>query len=78
MHLFRSEEHIGNWPQFLKGTEEGILPVQDIFSIVSTPRHSKRFSGHYISSIGEYGPLFLKNLKKVTKGSLFWDPQAKL
>ncbi len=76
MHLFRSEDHARNWPQFLAGTEDGILPVQDIFSIVSTPRHSRRFSGRYVSSLGEYGPLFLQNLKQVTKGLSFWDPQA--
>jgi len=43
-------------------------------SIVSTPRHTGRLSGRYISSGPDLAPLFFKRLKEVTKNAPFWDP----
>jgi hypothetical protein len=45
-------------------------------AIVSTPRHSARLGGNYVSSAGSYGPVFFKKLKEVTHGAAFWDPAA--
>jgi hypothetical protein len=45
-------------------------------SLMSTPRHTAKLSGSYISSSAGYGPEFLQRLKEVTKGSKFWDPKA--
>ena len=42
--------------------------------IVSTPRHTARLSGSYVSSAATYGPLFVENLKAVTGGGPFWTP----
>jgi hypothetical protein len=76
MHLFRSEAHVKNWSEFREGTEEAIIPLSDMMSIVSTPRHSARFSGHYVSSAAGYAPKFFETLKKVTRNMPFWDPKA--
>ena len=59
------------------GTEEAILPLSAVMSIMSTPKHSARMSNNYISSSPEYAPLFLQRLKEVTGGSPFWDPKSK-
>lgn len=63
-----------NWSGFRAGTEEAILPLADIMAIVSTPRHSARLNGHYVSSAPDYAPLFFENLKRVTRNAPFWDP----
>jgi hypothetical protein len=63
--------------EFKKGTEEGILPLSDVLAIMSTPRHSAKLNGKYISSAPEYAPAFFQRLKEVTGTSLFWDPKAK-
>ncbi len=64
-----------NWSEFRTGTNEAILPLSDVMEIVSTPRHSARLSGNYISSAPTYGPLFFKRLKEITGDSVFWNPQ---
>jgi hypothetical protein len=43
-------------------------------AIVSTPRHTARLKGNYVSAAADYGPLFFKNLKEVTKSAAFWNP----
>ena len=76
MNLFRSEEHARNWSGFKAGTDEGILPVLDILAILSTPRHSKKLSGKYVSLAPDYAPEFFERLKEVTDDALFWNPMA--
>ncbi len=63
-----------NWSGFRAGTDEAMLPLADIMAIVSTPRHSARSNGHYMSSAPDYGPLFFENLKRVTRNAPFWEP----
>ena len=63
-----------NWSGYKADTEEAILPLKDMISIVSTPRHAARLSGNYISSSAAYRQVFLDNLKKVTRGASFWTP----
>ncbi len=46
-------------------------------SILSTPRHSAKLSGHYVSSAAEYAPAFFARIREVTRNSPFWDPQRK-
>jgi hypothetical protein len=76
IHLFRSEDHARKWSGFVSGTEEAILPVSDMMYIMSTPRHSSKLSGHYVSSAHEYAPLFFQRLEEVTQNSAFWRPKA--
>ena len=45
-------------------------------SIMSTPRHSEKLNGHYLSSAPEYAPQFFRRLAEVTGNSPFWDPRA--
>ena len=63
-----------NWSGFRSGTDEAIIPLSDVMAIVSTPRHSARLSGSYVSSAPNLGPLFFSNLKEITKNASFWDP----
>jgi len=45
-------------------------------AIMSTPRHTSKLSGRYISSSPGYAPQFLERLKEVTGNAAFWDPKA--
>ena len=40
MNLFRSEEHVRNWPGFAPGTEQGLIPLQRPFRRVYVQRHT--------------------------------------
>jgi len=44
-------------------------------SILSTPRHTEKLNGHYLSSSPQYLPIFQETLRRITKGSAFWDPR---
>ncbi len=74
MNLFRSEEHARNWSEFQDGTDEGILSIHDLMAIFQTPRHSAKYSGHYVSSAPEYVQEFFKKIKEVTRNASFWNP----
>jgi len=76
MHLFRSEKHVKNWKGFQEGTEEGILSLSDVLAIMSTPRHSAKLNGNYISSALGYAPEFFRRLKEITGESPFWNPKS--
>jgi len=76
MNLFRSKEHARNWSQFDAGTEDGIISLRDGALIMSTPRHSARLNGHYVSSAPEYAANFFPHLQKVTNNAPFWAPPA--
>jgi hypothetical protein len=43
-------------------------------TIMSTPRHTAKLNGHYVSSSGEYRQAFFERLREVTRGSAFWEP----
>ncbi len=73
MNLFRSEEHLRHWSGFQDGTDEGILTINDLLKIFSTPLHTEKLNKHYVSSISEYRPLFMKKIIKIKGDSQFWD-----
>jgi len=70
MNLFRSEEHIRNWAGFKNGTEEGIIPLDDLVTL---------FSGNYFrrrldpSHSREYAREMVATLKKIGKTGPFWQ-----
>jgi hypothetical protein len=68
---------VRGWSGFSPGTAEAILPLADIVAIVSTPRHSARLNGNYVSSAPGYAPLFFQRLQEVTRGASFWDPTGR-
>ncbi len=45
--------------------------------IMSTPRHSAKLNGHYLSSASEHASRFFEKVRSVTRGSPFWDPTRK-
>ena len=74
MNLFRSKEDARNWPEFEVGSEDGIISLQDGAALMSTPRHTERLSGHYVSSAVKAAPAFFEKLRQATNDSPFWAP----
>ncbi len=44
--------------------------------ILTTPRHSAKFAGDYVSAAPSYLPAFLEKLRAVTHDAEFWRPAA--
>jgi hypothetical protein len=74
MNLFRSEEHIKNWPSYDSISAESIMPLSDWALVFSGPLHRKRLDPDYLSRIKEYAPEMFSLLKKLGKAGAFWTP----
>jgi hypothetical protein len=73
MNLFRSKEHVRKWSQYQKGTEAGILGLENAMRVMSTPRHRTRLKPNYVSTVQETMPAFAQRLLEVSNNSPFWD-----
>jgi hypothetical protein len=77
MNLFRSEEHIRNWAQFEDGTEEGIIPLDDLVKLFSGSYFTKRMEIGWVSHQREYVMEMPATLKEIGKTGPFWfQPKA--
>jgi hypothetical protein len=72
MNLFRSEEHIRNWAQFVSGTEEGIIALDDLVKLFSGSYFRKRLDQDWVSRSQEYVMEMLETLKQQGKTGPFW------
>jgi len=73
MNLFRSEEHISNWPHFDPATAEGILPLDDLVNLFSMDFCRRRMDENYVSSSGEYIQEFLSMVGRRGEKMPFWS-----
>jgi hypothetical protein len=69
---------VRRWPDFRAGAEAAILPLSSVMEVLSTPRHSAKYRGDYVSSAARYAPLFFETLRRVTGGAAFWSPDPPL
>ncbi len=72
MNLFRSEEHIRNWAQFTAGTEEGIIPLDDLVKLFSGRYFRKRLDPDWVSHSKEYAKDMRVTLNELGKTGPFW------
>jgi hypothetical protein len=72
MNLFRSEEHIRNWPGFKPGTEDGIVPLDHLVSLFSLDMFRKRLDMDYVSRNPEYTSGFFSAVADIAKTKPFW------
>ena len=75
MNLFRSEEHVRNWPQFDPESEDGTMPLADYVELFSTEDRKHKLDDDYVSY---WQPLRvqlrLEALRQLGKTSPFWIP----
>ena len=77
MNFFRSEEHVRNWSLFDSGTEDGIVPLDDLVKLFSCEYFRRRVDPDYFSNRLEYRAEFLSTLKEIGKTGPFWQkPEA--
>jgi hypothetical protein len=74
MNLFRSEEHVRNWTVFVPGTEQGIVPLQNVVKPFSGNLFRKRREPAYVSNSAEYVQEFLSAL---AENGPFWSAAPK-
>jgi hypothetical protein len=72
MNLFRSEEHVRNWVQFVPDTDEGITPLADLVKLFSGPYFTQRRQPNWVSRSKEYAREMLRTMKEVGKTGPFW------
>jgi len=72
MNLFRSEEHIKNWAQFVPGTEEGIIELNDLVNVFSGRYFRRRMDPDWVSNSREYVKDMLATLQELGKSGPFW------
>ena len=77
MNLFRSEEHIRNWARFEVGTEEGIIPLNDLVTLFSGTYFRRRMDPDWVSHSREYAREMVMTFKKIAKTGPFWQLPSK-
>ena len=74
MNLFRSEEHVRNWPQFNPDSAEGILPLAEELPLFSTEVGKHRLDGDYVSRwLPRQPDERAEILRRLGKTSPFWQ-----
>lgn len=74
MNLFRSEEHVKNWPSYDSVSAQSIMPVSNWATAFGGPLFRNRLQPDYLSRTGEYAPEMLLALKRLGKSGSFWSP----
>lgn len=75
MNLFRSEEHVRNWPHYDPVSTDSIMPLSDWALVFSGPLMKKRLEPDYLAKVKEYAGELLLSLKKLGKSGPFWTPE---
>lgn len=74
MNLFRSEEHVKNWPFYDSASAESIMPLSNWALAFSGPLFRRRMEPDYLSKVQEYAPEMVSTLAKLGKTGAFWIP----
>ena len=75
MNLFRSEEHVRNWPQFNPETEDGIIPLPDLVKLFSGRFFRNRMDLDWVSRRRDYAREMRETLQEIGKTGPFWQRQ---
>jgi hypothetical protein len=75
MNLFRSEEHVKNWPHYDSVSAESIMPLSNWAQAFSGPLHTKRLEPDYLSRVEDYAAEMFLSLRKMGKAGPFWTPE---
>ena len=76
MNLFRSEEHAKNWHGFKESSRGGLLPVEKLMEIFSTPLFRERPSPDYILRYPDLATETLAKIREITSNDPFWHREG--
>jgi hypothetical protein len=72
MNLFRSEEHARRWASYKPEAAAGLLTLQQLMDLFSSPVFRHRLSGRYISDLATHYAATAAEFKRITKDDPFW------
>ena len=73
MNLLRSEEHVRNWSGFVAGTEEGMIPLNDLVKLFSGNYFRRRLDGDWVSNSRQYAMEMIASFEEIGKTGPFWQ-----
>jgi hypothetical protein len=72
MNFFRSEEHLRNWEGFEEKRKGGIISLDSLMELFSSPYFRNRGRPDYVSQMSEYMPDFLAKLDELRDAGDHW------
>jgi len=72
MNLFRSEEHVRNWPQYDPESADGTMPLSDYVTLFSTGLFRERLKPDYLLRLSQFLPEWIGTLASLGKTGAFW------
>ena len=74
MNLFRSEEHVKNWPLYDSISAESIMPLSNWATSFSGPLFRNRLQPDYLSRVKEYAPVMPRDAWEARQDGFLLDP----
>jgi hypothetical protein len=72
MNLFRSEEHAKRWSGYKPEFAAGLLSIEQLMELFSSPVFRHRLSGSYISNLATHYAATAAEFKRITNDDPFW------
>ena len=73
MNLFRSKDHIRNWAGFEYGTEEGVIPLNDLVTLFSDNYFRRRMDPNWVCRSRENAREMVITFKEIGKTDPLWQ-----
>jgi len=74
MNLFRSEEHVRQWPLYDPASAAGTLPLGAFLEVFSQRLFRERLAPDYVSRVPSLRGDLLAALAWVSNNASFWQP----
>ena len=74
MNLFRSEEHVRQWPLYDPASAAGTLPLGAFLEVFSQSLFRQRLTPDYVSRVPRLRDDLLATLARVSNNAPFWQP----
>ena len=75
MNFFRSEEHLRRWEGFQEKRKGGIISLNSLMDLFSSPYFKNRGAPDYVSHMSEYMAGFLGRLDDLPDAGGYWQMQ---
>jgi hypothetical protein len=72
MNFFRSEEHLRRWEGFQEKRQGGVISLDSLMELFSSPYFRHRGDPDYVSHMSEYMGGFLGKLDELEEAGDYW------
>jgi hypothetical protein len=72
MNLFRSEEHVRNWPLYDPESADGTMPLADYATLFGADLFRQRLQPDYLARFAQLMPELIATLARLGKTGPFW------